>query len=168
MPGGRVTDWVPRAEWVRTQPQTLLASCVLMLDRQARILLLRYGPGNPNSGSWWLPGGMLDHGEDPWSAARREMHEETGIEIGREPLLLGIDHRVDVLGTGPVLDCYFHGGTLTEDTRVRLSAEHDRHGLFTLDELDGLRLTARRATLTALHAAARAGSVLYLREGLPL
>ncbi|KUN06343.1 NUDIX hydrolase [Streptomyces yokosukanensis] len=159
---------MPRAQWVRTQPQTLLASCVLVLDRQDRVLLLRYGPGNPSSGSWWLPGGMLDHGEDPWAAARREMLEETGIEIGPEPVLLGIGHRGDVLGTGPVLDCLFHAGTLTEGVRVRLSEEHDRHGLFSLDELDGLRLTARRATLTALHAAARERSVVYLREGLPL
>lgn len=45
-----MTDWVPRAEWVRTQPRALLASCVLMLDPQARILLLRYGPGHPNPG----------------------------------------------------------------------------------------------------------------------
>ncbi|MEU9480593.1 NUDIX hydrolase [Streptomyces sp. NPDC048191] len=163
-----MTDWVPRAEWIRTQPQALLASCVLMRDREARLLLLRHGPGNPYAGSWWLPGGMLDHGEDPWAAARREMREETGIEIGPEPVLVGIDHRVDVLGTGPVLDCFFDGGTLTDETRVRLSQEHDRHGLFSLDELDGLRLTARRVTLTALHAAARTGNVVCLREGLPL
>ncbi|WP_244184622.1 NUDIX hydrolase [Streptomyces cellostaticus] len=101
-----MTDWVPREEWVRTQPQALLASCVLMLDQRSRILLLRYGPAGPNAGTWWLPGGMLDHGEDPWTAARREMREETGIEIGPRPVLVGIDHRVDVLGTGPVLDCF--------------------------------------------------------------
>ncbi|MEU6772598.1 NUDIX domain-containing protein [Streptomyces sp. NPDC046759] len=56
---------------------------------------------------------MLDHGEDPWAAARREMREETGIAIGPEPVLVGIDHRVDVLGSGPVLGCFFDGGTLT-------------------------------------------------------
>jgi 8-oxo-dGTP pyrophosphatase MutT (NUDIX family) len=163
-----MTDWVPREEWVRTQPRALLASCVLMLDERARILLLRYGPGGPGAGTWWLPGGMLDHGEDPWSAARREMREETGVDIGPEPVLIGVDHRADVLGTGPVLDCFFHGGTLAVDSAVRLSPEHDRHGLFSLDELDGLPLAARRSTLNALHAAVRAGSVAYLREGLPL
>ncbi|MBP2055067.1 8-oxo-dGTP pyrophosphatase MutT (NUDIX family) [Streptomyces griseochromogenes] len=117
---------------------------------------------------WWLPGGMLDHGEDPWTAARREVREETGIAIGPAPVLVGVDHRADVLGTGPVLDCFFHGGTLAADVRVRLSAEHDRHGLFPPDELAGLRLAARLSTLTALHAAVRNGTVAYLPEGLPL
>lgn len=163
-----MAEWIPREEWVRTQPQALLASCVVMLDDRDRMLLLRYGPGQPVAGTWWLPGGMLDHGEDPWAAARREMREETGIELGPSPVLIGIDHRVDVLGTGPVLDCFFHGGTLDEEARVRLSSEHDGHGLFAVDELAGTRLTARLPTLVALHTAALSGSVVYLREGEPL
>ncbi|MFC9927419.1 NUDIX hydrolase [Streptomyces sp. NPDC127190] len=163
-----MTGWVPRAEWVKTQPQALLASCVLMLDGQSRVLLLRYGPGHPNAGRWWLPGGMLDHGEDPWTAARREMREETGVELGPAPQLLGIDHRVDVLGTGPVLDSFFHGGTLAEGTRIRLSAEHDGHGLFTPSELVELPLVTRRSTLLALYEAALSGDVVYLSEGVPV
>ncbi|MET8565103.1 NUDIX hydrolase [Streptomyces flaveolus] len=163
-----MTEWVPREEWIKSQPRALLASCVLMLDERGRVLLLRYGPGRPDAGHWWLPGGMLDHGEDPWSAARREMREETGIDIGPGPALLGVDHRADVLGTGPVLDCYFDGGTLALGTPVRLSAEHDRHGLFSLDELRGLPLVARRSTLTALLGAVRGGGVVYLREGVAL
>ncbi|WP_258055966.1 hypothetical protein [Streptomyces sp. Ru62] len=93
------------------------------------------------------------------------MREKTGIDIGQGPALVGVDHRADVLGTGPVLDCFFLGGTLSADTPVRLSAEHDRHGMFSLDELHGLPLAARRSTLTALHGAARGGGVAYLREG---
>ncbi|MFI6684736.1 NUDIX hydrolase [Streptomyces sp. NPDC050485] len=119
--------WMPRDEWIKTQPQALLASCVLLLDEQGRILLLRYGPGQPNTGAWWLPGGMLDHGEDPWSAARRETHEETGIQLTPVPRLIGIDHRVDVLGTGPVLDCFFYAGTVADQTPIILSPEHDRY-----------------------------------------
>lgn len=163
-----MTDWVPREEWIRSQPRALLASCVLMLDEQGRVLLLRYGAGRPDAGRWWLPGGMLDHGEDPWAAARREMREETGIDIGQGPTLVGVDHRADVLGTGPVLDCFFLGGTLSADTPVWLSAEHDRHGMFSLDELHGLPLAAGRSTLTALLGAARGGGVVYLREGVAL
>ncbi|MGW2638446.1 NUDIX hydrolase [Streptomyces sp. NPDC001348] len=159
--------WIPRAEWVKTQPQALLASCVVLLDGRGRVLLLRYGPGQPAAGTWWLPGGMVDHGEDPWSAARRETREETGIELGPVPTLIGIDHRVDVLGTGPVLDCFFHGGTLEGGARVRLSAEHDRYGWFALDEAARAPLTARISTLIALRTAALSGAVTCLREGEP-
>ncbi|MFF4548686.1 NUDIX hydrolase [Streptomyces sp. NPDC001406] len=163
-----MAEWVPREIWIKTQPQALLASCVLMLDARDRILLLRYGPEAPVAGTWWLPGGMLDHGEDPWTAARREMREETGVELGPAPRLIGVDHRKDVLGTGPVLDCFFHGGTLADDTRVRLSPERDRHGLFAPGELAAIPLTARLPTLTALHTAALSGTVACLREGSPL
>ncbi|PJM93491.1 NUDIX hydrolase [Streptomyces sp. CB01373] len=160
---------MPREEWVRTQPQALLAACVVVLDGDGRVLLLRYGSGQPGAGSWWLPGGMLDHGEDPWTAARREMREETGLELGPVPRLIGVDHRVDVLGTGPVLDCFFYGGTLPggADTAVRLSAEHDRHGWFAPADLPGARLVAGVQTLTALHEAALSASAVCLREGSP-
>ncbi|MGW3952858.1 NUDIX hydrolase [Streptomyces sp. NPDC004752] len=163
-----MADWVPREEWIESQPRSLLASCVVVRDGRDRLLLLRYGPGQPVSGKWWLPGGMLDHGEDPWTAARREMREETGIELGPTPRLIGVDHRADVLGTGPVLDCFFDGGILAGDARIRLSSEHDRHALFHLDELTRTPLVARLPTLTALHAAAVAGTVAYLREGIPV
>lgn len=159
--------WMPREEWVKTQPRALVASCVLLYDTRGRLLVLRYSPDEPNAGHWWLPGGMLDHGEDPWTAARREALEETGLDIGEEPRLIGIDHRVDVLGTGPVLDCYFHGGTVAASDRVRLSTEHDRYAFLTLDELTEPTLTVHRPILTALHSAARNGGVVCLREGRP-
>ncbi|MEU2730184.1 NUDIX hydrolase [Streptomyces griseoviridis] len=159
--------WLPREEWIKTQPQALLASCVLLRDPRGRMLLLRYGPGQPASGTWWLPGGMLDPGEDPWTAARREVGEETGLAVGGAPRLIGVDHRADVGGTGPVLDCFFDGGTVGEAARVRLSAEHDGHAFVGVDELAGLALTGPVRTLEALCAAALGGSVAYLREGLP-
>ncbi|MEV5385856.1 hypothetical protein [Streptomyces sp. NPDC052721] len=96
------------------------------------------------------------------------MRGQTGIDIAPGPALLGVDRRTDVLGSGPVPDCFFPGGTMAADTPVRLSAEHDRHGMVSLDELHGLPLAARRSTLTALHGVVRGGGVVYLREGVPL
>ncbi|MER6348100.1 NUDIX hydrolase [Streptomyces sp. NPDC001595] len=159
--------WMPREEWVKTQPRALVASCVLLYDGPGRLLVLRYGADEPQAGRWWLPGGMLDHGEDPWTAARREALEETGVDIGHEARLVGIDHRVDVLGTGPVLDCFFHAGTLPEGTSIRLSPEHDGHCFVDLDDPSDTRLAAHRPVLAALHAAARSGTVVCLSEGRP-
>ncbi|WTS75126.1 NUDIX hydrolase [Streptomyces sp. NBC_00105] len=120
------------------------------------MLLLRYGPGQEGaSGTWWLPGGMLDEGESPWPAARREMVEETGIILGSEPCLIGIDHRTDVLGTGPVVD-YFFAARLATGQQIQLSPEHDQHAFHHSDDLPN-RLAAHRQTLTALYAAALAG-----------
>ncbi|MBX7551908.1 NUDIX hydrolase [Streptomyces sp. tea 10] len=158
--------WLPREEWVRTQPRALVASCVLVRDSGGRVLLLRYGPDEPRAGTWWLPGGMLDHGEDPCAAAHREMREETGVELDVVPRLIGIDHRADVGGTGPVLDCYFHAGVLDEGTPIRLSPEHDDHTFTDLDGLERLMTADHAATLRALCAAAVRDTVVCLREGL--
>ncbi|MET7855449.1 NUDIX domain-containing protein [Streptomyces avermitilis] len=57
-----------------------------------RVLLARHVP--PEGGSnWTLPGGRVEHGEDPFDAVIREVAEETGYAavVGR---LLGVDSRV--------------------------------------------------------------------------
>lgn len=56
------------------------ARCVL-LDRQARIFLISAeDPIDPRKAPWWeIPGGGMGWSEDSGDAARRELHEETGI-----------------------------------------------------------------------------------------
>jgi ADP-ribose pyrophosphatase YjhB (NUDIX family) len=64
---------------------TATAVCV---DDDGRVLLTRRAV-EPSAGSWDLPGGFVDEHEHPLDALRRELREETGLEI--EPLdLLGI------------------------------------------------------------------------------
>ena len=46
-----------------------------------RILLSRLSPNISADELWTLPGGGLDHGEDPRDAVVREVHEETGLHV---------------------------------------------------------------------------------------
>ncbi|MDG9711750.1 NUDIX hydrolase [Streptomyces sp. DH10] len=167
VPATEVPRVLPRDEWVKTLPQSIVAACVLLLDAEDRMLLLRYAEGQPGAGLWGLPGGMLDHGEDPLGAACRELHEETGIVLDREPRFIGYDHRADVKGTGPVIDFFFHGGRLAPEQTVRRSGEHDQDGLFALSDLESTPLMPPLPALAALHTAALTGTVVCLREGLP-
>jgi ADP-ribose pyrophosphatase YjhB (NUDIX family) len=48
-----------------------------------RVLLIRRG-GEPLKGEWSIPGGMLELGEELREGARRELKEETGLDV--EPL----------------------------------------------------------------------------------
>jgi ADP-ribose pyrophosphatase YjhB (NUDIX family) len=55
----------------------------LVVDAAGRILLARRAR-EPYRGLWDIPGGFLDETEHPLDALRRELREETGLEI--EPL----------------------------------------------------------------------------------
>jgi ADP-ribose pyrophosphatase YjhB (NUDIX family) len=59
------------------------APCVsaLVEDARGRLLLARRAV-EPWLGRWDCPGGFLEEGEDPLDGLRRELLEETGMEIG--------------------------------------------------------------------------------------
>lgn len=57
-----------------------------------RVLLVRHVP-TPGETHWTLPGGRVEHAEDPFDAVIREVAEETGHDATVERLL-GVDSRV--------------------------------------------------------------------------
>ncbi|MFE7426579.1 NUDIX hydrolase [Streptomyces sp. NPDC014646] len=57
-----------------------------------RVLLARHVPPEGES-NWTLPGGGVEHGEDPFDAVIREVAEETGCAAVVDRLL-GVDSRV--------------------------------------------------------------------------
>ncbi len=64
------------------------ATCLVVTDDQGRILLVQRSV-DPQKGMWCLPGGFIELGESPESAALRELYEETGLK-GQIDKLIGV------------------------------------------------------------------------------
>jgi ADP-ribose pyrophosphatase YjhB (NUDIX family) len=62
---------------------------VVVLKPDAVLLIQRGKP--PNLGAWSLPGGAQELGETCETAARRELEEETGLEVGELTLAACFD-----------------------------------------------------------------------------
>lgn len=60
----------------------------------AFVLCRRAARMNRHAGQWALPGGRLDPGESPEAAARRELAEELGVELGADAVLGRLDDYV--------------------------------------------------------------------------
>ncbi len=67
---------------IGTRPIILVGSAVAVLNEHNKILLQKRPEG-----VWGLPGGLLELGESAEEAGRREVLEETGIEIGHLQLV---------------------------------------------------------------------------------
>lgn len=63
----------------------------VVLDAEHRILLVRRGQP-PLMGEWSIPGGALELGERLEDGVRREVREETGLDVMPEQIIAVFDH----------------------------------------------------------------------------
>ena len=109
--------------------------CVLgvIFNKDKRILLLKRSKyedqWQPNK--WGLPGGKIDDGESSLNALKREIKEETGIEIFKHLSSFSImrDNNIE-----HVYICFYDG----DDENVKLNFEHSGYGWFSKVEIDFL------------------------------
>jgi 8-oxo-dGTP diphosphatase len=71
-------------------------------DDAGRLLVVRRGHA-PSTGLWSIPGGRVEADETDVAAVRREVREETGLEVVVGPLLGSVDIDADD-GAGTVYD----------------------------------------------------------------
>ncbi len=71
------------------------AACLVVADNTNRVLLVRRSV-EPKKGFWCLPGGFMELGEVPETAALRELKEETGLD-GHIKMLLGVSSNPSLL-----------------------------------------------------------------------
>ncbi|SDD33762.1 NUDIX hydrolase [Nocardioides lianchengensis] len=80
---------------MRSLPRERRLAAYAVVLRDDRILLSRLAPRVSESEVWTLPGGGVEHGEDPRDAVVRELHEETGLDVR-----VGEEIRVDSFHQG--------------------------------------------------------------------
>src|SRR5262245_25200365 len=96
-------------------------AAVVYAERGNEILLLKRAAGSALAGQWFLPGGAVERGELPEDGARRELVEESGLEIDGELELVGA-YPIWVYGAD-CLQLSYRGKV--RDGAVAVSAEHD-------------------------------------------
>jgi 8-oxo-dGTP diphosphatase len=70
----------------REYPEHPLVGVGGFIHKDGKVLLIKR-KFEPNKGKWSLPGGLLEVGEDPEEAAKREVREEVGLGVVVEGLL---------------------------------------------------------------------------------
>jgi ADP-ribose pyrophosphatase YjhB (NUDIX family) len=145
--------FVRRAGVWLTQPRFAVTAGAVVSDEAGRVLLLRHvlrkGSG------WGVPGGFINPGEQPEEAVRRELREETGLELDAVELAF-----VRTLGGVRHVEVIFRGRMSAAGlSRLSKNFEIDRAEWFALDALPrGLGHDQRRLIERALARAASANA----------
>lgn len=111
--------------------------------RDGQILLAR-SPADDGTPEWVMPGGGMEHGEDPYDTVRREVEEETGYRI-EVTGLLGVDssRRTFRDGIGRAVDHHavrfvYEGRIIGGDLRNEVGGSTDLAAWQDLDAVPGL------------------------------
>lgn len=97
-------------------------SAYALVVRDGAVLLTRLHGRGDLPGDWLLPGGGVDHGEDPRDAVVREVHEEAGLEcVVGEPLEVGSSHFEGTAPNGRRED--FHAVQVVFDATIASTEE---------------------------------------------
>lgn len=108
-----------RQIWWRLRKPLLSGCRVLAFDDDGRVLLVRHSYG---SGRWMLPGGGIGRGEDPLTAALRELREEVSCGLDQPRLFHRIDEPLAGTTNRVHLICGIAVGTPLPDGREIIEA----------------------------------------------
>jgi 8-oxo-dGTP diphosphatase len=139
--------------WLATAARPVTAAGALVRSPDGRVLLVEptYKP------TWEVPGGLVEAGEPPRAACRREIAEELGLAPGQHGVQVGrllcIDW-TDRSPGAPSLRLVYDGGVLADLAALRLPPAELASARFVplaeVDELCGAPLARRvRAAVAA-------------------
>ncbi len=142
----------------RAYPDRPVVGVGAVVWRGERVLLIRRAKP-PRAGEWSLPGGAQELGEGVVEAARREVREETGLELARIEFLtvvdsIGRDEEGRVRWHYTLVDVWAEAA----EGEARPGSDAAEVGWFALDELEGLDLWSETLRVVRLAAERRAAA----------
>jgi mutator protein MutT len=73
-------------------PRPAIGVSAIIFDEHERVLLIQRGKP-PAAGFWHVPGGKLEVGESLVEGVRREVKEETGLDVTIGPIMAVVERR---------------------------------------------------------------------------
>jgi 8-oxo-dGTP diphosphatase len=130
---------------VSGSPKHSVSVSAVIVDDEQRVLLMQ----RCDTGEWQIPGGVLELDEDVHAGLRREVREETGLQV-ESVRLSGVYKNMPLGVVALVFRCRPLGGTLTTSDETRAlawasSSEVSRRmtDAFAIRVLDALKTAAQ-------------------------
>ncbi|MFD3687020.1 NUDIX domain-containing protein [Nocardiopsis sp. NPDC058631] len=156
------TDTAAGQEFYARLPATCGAAGALICSPEGQVLLVErtYRPDQP----WGIPGGIIEHGESPLAACRRELAEELGVRA-TVTHLAAVDW-VPSSGERTAALQWLFAARLPDDAELRLPPDELSGWAWVAPERLGDLLPAHVSRrVTAALAARSAGTTFYLEHG---
>jgi 8-oxo-dGTP diphosphatase len=109
----------------------------VILDDDGRLLLVRRGHA-PSIGCWSIPGGRVEPGETDEQAVRREVLEETALDVSVDRFVGAVERDAPDGSVCVIRDFACLVGDGADPAAVRAGDDADDVGWFSPDELPGL------------------------------
>ena len=145
-------------------PGIPVSAGALVFDRAGRLLILKptYKSG------WTIPGGVMEaDGESPWEACRREVLEETGIDVSRGRLA-AMDFRRPRPGRPGGVRFLFDCGKVSDKALASLTLQPEEISESRLVPLPDALALLRGPIRRRVRAATRRHRLVYLEDGRPV
>jgi 8-oxo-dGTP diphosphatase len=106
---GGTAQWPKERSGMPHVPERRRATLVFLVDPAGRLLLqLRDAHAPVGANQWSVPGGGVEAGEEPEAGARREVLEETGLQVAGPLVLFWQRTRPSSLQLGALTDWFVY------------------------------------------------------------
>jgi mutator protein MutT len=118
----------------------MCASGLIINSLQEVLLLRRSSSDNFLPGFWELPGGRMDNGENLVSGLKREVEEETGLQVIPTYPLKAVSYYEDPIYPRESYGVFYLCKVESENQQVVISSEHDEFKWVSFEKIESFNI----------------------------